>query len=72
MSSVILKEMPSALTELLFSSSQENTLEDNFAEDRVCSSSLNTFLTFVKGVFVQWTTFHSLPSDENINKLMNP
>lgn len=61
MSGTILKEMPAALTELLFGSS-----------DKVCSHSLNNFITFIKGIFVQWTTFNVLPSDENINKLMNP
>ncbi|KAL4455121.1 hypothetical protein ABPG74_006503 [Tetrahymena malaccensis] len=76
MSEVILKEIPSAITELLFSKPEntllEEVLDENQIPDNVCSNSLNTFLNFIKGVFVQWTTYHSLPSDENLNKLMNP
>ncbi|KAL4503213.1 hypothetical protein ABPG72_000819 [Tetrahymena utriculariae] len=76
MSEVILKEIPSAITELLFSKPEntllEEVLDENQVPDNVCSNSLNTFLNFIKGVFVQWTTYHSLPSDENVNKLMNP
>lgn len=49
LSDVVLKEIPAVITELLFGSS-----------DEVCSFSLNSFLLFTKGIFVQWTSHHGL------------